>query len=66
MTGLDAKLIEIQSILDFGNVVLERNNLLEILNGEEVLERMFHELLEPCAVSMKELGKLFLGQVRSE
>ncbi|XP_078364698.1 E3 ubiquitin-protein ligase TRIM45-like [Oculina patagonica] len=52
-TGLDAKLIEIQSSLDFGNDVLERNNLPEILNVEEVLERRFQELLEPCAVSTK-------------
>ena len=51
-TGVDAKLMEIQSSLDFGIDVLERNNLPEILNVKEVLERRFLELLEPCAVSM--------------
>ena len=52
MTGFDDKLMEIESSLDFGNDVLERNNLPEILNVEEVLERRFQELLDPCAVSM--------------
>ena len=37
MTGLDGKLNETVSSLDFGNELLERNNLPEILNVEEVL-----------------------------
>ena len=52
MTGLDDKLMEIENSLDFGNDVLERNYLPEILNVEEVLERRFQELLDVCAVSM--------------
>ncbi|KAJ7374762.1 hypothetical protein OS493_005110 [Desmophyllum pertusum] len=52
-TGLDEKLMEIESSLDFGSHVLERNNLPEILNVEEVLEQRFQELLEPSEFSMK-------------
>ena len=52
MTGLDDKLVKIESSLDFGKEVLGRNNLPEILNVGEVLERRYQELLEPCAVSM--------------
>ena len=54
MTVLDAKLIEIETSLDFGKHLLERNNLSEILNVEEVLERRFQELSsEPCAANME-------------
>ena len=53
MTGLDEKLVEIQSSLDFGNEVLQRNNLPEILNVEEVLEQRFQELMMPCAFNLK-------------
>ena len=45
MSGLDAKLIEIDNSLEFGKDVLERSNLPEILNVEETLERRFQELL---------------------
>ncbi|KAJ7374756.1 hypothetical protein OS493_005104 [Desmophyllum pertusum] len=45
--------MEIESSLDFGKHVLERNNLPEILNVEEVLEQRFQELLEPSEFSMK-------------
>ena len=53
MTGLDEKLNETVSSLDFGNEVLERNNLPEILNVEEVLKQRFQKLMEPCAFSLK-------------
>ena len=53
MTGLDEKLVEIESSLDFGNEVLERNNLPEILNVEEVLEQRFQELMKPCVFNLK-------------
>ena len=53
MTDLDEKLVQIESSLDFGNEVLERNNLPEILNVEEVLEQRFQELVEPCAFKLK-------------
>ena len=45
MTDLDGKLVEIYSGLEFGNDVVERNNLPEILNVEELLERRFQDLL---------------------
>ena len=53
VTGLDEKLVEIESSLDFGNEILQRNNLPEILNVEEVLEKRFQELMEPCAFNLK-------------
>ena len=54
MTGLDEKLTEIQNSLDFAKNVLERNNLSEILNVEEVLQRRFQELsLGPCTASVE-------------
>ena len=53
MTGLDEKLVEIESSLDFGNEMLQRNNLLEILNVEEVLEQRFQELKEPWALNLE-------------
>ena len=53
MTGLDDKLVQIESSLDFGNEVLQRNNLPEILNVEEVLEQRFQELMKPCAFNLK-------------
>ena len=52
ITGLEQKLMEIESSLDFGKHLLERNNLTEILNVEEVLQRRFQELsLVPCATN---------------
>ena len=45
MTDSDRKLVEIHSGLEFGKDVLERNNLPEILNVEELLERRFQDLL---------------------
>jgi len=53
VTGLDEKLVEMESSLDFGNEILQRNNLPEILNVEEVLEQRFQELMEPCAFNLK-------------
>lgn len=54
MTGLDEKQMEIESSLDFGKQLLERSNLSEILNVEEVLERRYQELsLEPCIGAME-------------
>jgi len=53
VTGLDEKLVDMKSSLDFGNEVLQRNNLPEILNVEEVLEQRFQELMEPCAFNLK-------------
>ena len=47
LTDLDNKLMEIESSLGFGNDVLERNNLPEILNVEDVLEQRFQDLLQP-------------------
>jgi len=57
VTVLDEKLMEIESSLDFGKHLLERNNLSEILNVEKVLERRFQELsLESCAATCMELN----------
>ena len=53
MAGLGDKLNETVSSLDFGNEVLERNNLPEILNVEEVLEQRFQALMQPCTFSLK-------------
>jgi len=50
---LDEKLVKIKSSLDFGNEILQRNNLPEILNVEEVLEQRFQELVEPYALDLK-------------
>ena len=44
ITSLDEKLIEIDSSLEFGKDVLQRKNLPEIVNIEEILERRFQEL----------------------
>ena len=52
MTSLDEKLVKIESSLDFGNEVLQRSNLPEILNVEEVLEQRFQELMEHCAFNL--------------
>jgi len=60
MTDLDRKLVEIHSGLEFGKDVLERNNLPEILNVEELLERRFQDLLSspkfsPIAMNYSEV-----------
>ena len=47
MTDLDGKLTEIDSSLEFGEEVLFRNNLPEILNLEEMLEKRLQELSVP-------------------
>ena len=47
MTSLDGKLTEISSSLEFGEEVLFRNNLPEILNVEEMLEKRLRELSVP-------------------
>ena len=47
MTSLDGKLAEIGSSLEFGDEVLFRNNLPEILNVEEMLEQRLRELSIP-------------------
>ena len=44
MTALSEKMMEIDSSLEFGKDVIERNNLPEILNIEEILEGRFMEL----------------------
>ena len=44
MIGLEEKLMEIDSSLEFGKDVLERKNLPEILNVEELMEQRFQEL----------------------
>ena len=44
MSALDDKLVEIDSSLEFGKDVVERNNLPEILNVGEILEERFKEL----------------------
>ncbi|XP_068692471.1 E3 ubiquitin-protein ligase TRIM71-like isoform X1 [Montipora foliosa] len=45
MTSLSGKLTDINSSLEFGRDILERNNLPEILNVEETLERRFEDFL---------------------
>jgi len=47
MTSLDGKLTEIGSSLEFGEEVLFRNNLPEILNVEEMLDKRLQELSVP-------------------
>ena len=47
MTRLDGKLTEIRDSLEFGREVLSRENLPEILNVEQLLERRFRELSTP-------------------
>ena len=47
MITLDGKLTEIGSNLEFGEEVLFRNNLLEILSVEEMLEKRLEELSVP-------------------
>ena len=51
--GMDKKLTEIESSLEFCNDVLQRNNLLEILNVEKVLEERFQELSKPSEFNVK-------------
>ena len=45
MTTLNGKLTDINSSLEFGRDILERNNLPEILNVEETLDRRFEDFL---------------------
>ena len=45
MTDLSEKLRDINSSLEFGRDILERNNLPEILNVEDTLERRFEDFL---------------------
>ena len=52
MTKLNKKLKDIGSNLEFGSSVLERNNLPEILNVEETLERRFQDFLSSPGVSL--------------
>ena len=52
MTKLNKKLKDIGSNLEFGRSVLERNNLPEILNVEETLERRFQDFLSSPGVSL--------------
>jgi len=53
VTDLDENLVDIESSLDFGNEILQRNNLPEILNVEEMLKQRFQELMEPCDFNLK-------------
>ena len=53
MSSLNARVVEIESSLDFGEEVLSRRNLPEILNVEEMLENRLQELsisFEPTLV----------------
>ena len=47
MYALDDKLMEIDSSLEFGTGILQRNNLPEILNVDEILDGRFEELSSP-------------------
>ena len=51
MTKLNEKLMDIDNSLEFGRDVLERNNLPEILNVEETLERRFQDFLSSAEIS---------------
>ena len=50
MTKLNEKLMDIDNSLEFGRDVLERNNLPEILNVEETLERRFQDFLSSADI----------------
>ena len=50
---MDEKLAEIESGLEFCNDILQRNNLPEILNVEEILEQRFQELSKPSDANVK-------------
>ncbi len=58
MTRLDETLMEMERSLNFGNDLLERSNLPEILNVLEELKRRFQQLqhLEPVSVSEPSLS----------
>ena len=47
MSSLDGRIVEIESSLDFGEEILSRRNLPEILNVEETLENRLQELSVP-------------------
>ena len=51
MSAVDEILMDINGSLEFGKDILERNNLPEILNVEETLERRFKELLSSSEIS---------------
>ena len=51
MTELNEKLMDIDNSLEFGRDVIERNNLPEILNVEETLERRFQDFLSSAEIS---------------
>ena len=56
MSSVDEKLVDINGSLEFCNDILERNNLPEILNVEETLERRFKELLSTSELSPVEMN----------
>ena len=60
MTALEEKMKDVSSSLEFGKDVLERNNLPEILNVEETLERRFQYFLSSpefsCSIQMNNCG----------
>ena len=56
MSAVDEKLMDINGSLEFGKDILERNNLPEILNVEETLERRFKELLSSSEISPVEMN----------
>ena len=47
MSSLDGRVVEIESSLDFGEEILSRRNLPEILNVKEMLENRLQELSVP-------------------
>ena len=51
MTDVNEKLTDIKSSLEFGRDMLERNNLPEILNIEETLDRRFEDFLSSAGFS---------------
>ena len=54
ISSLDEKLMEIDSSLTFGYKVLDRENLPEILNVEEILDQRFQELLSEFRVNLND------------
>ena len=54
ISSLDQKLMEIDNSLSFGSEVLDRENLPEILNVEEILDQRFQELSSEFRVDLNQ------------
>ena len=54
IASLDQKLMEIDNSLSFGSEVLDRENLPEILNVEEILDQRFQELSSEFRVNLNQ------------